>query len=88
METKDGGQGIGSSFHVGEGVFITARHVIEGNRILKMSTTERALKTTGFHAYSRTVELMYSPGNLHIIKGPFYNPDRNIDVAAIVVEPL
>ncbi|PKQ89426.1 hypothetical protein CXK86_20485 [Paenibacillus sp. BGI2013] len=46
VETKDGEQGIGSAFHVGEGVFITARHVIEGNSILKMGTTERARRLT------------------------------------------
>ena len=27
VEKKDGTRGIGSCFHVGEGVFVTARHV-------------------------------------------------------------
>lgn len=40
VEKKDGTSGIGSCFHVGEGVFVTARHVVEGNRIIKVKITE------------------------------------------------
>ncbi|WP_083294665.1 S1 family peptidase [Burkholderia plantarii] len=32
----DGTEGIGSAFHVGEGVFVTARHVVENNEILEV----------------------------------------------------
>jgi hypothetical protein len=34
VKLPDGGQTIGSAFHVGEGVFLTARHVVEDNQIL------------------------------------------------------
>lgn len=40
IETDDGTRGIGSCFHVGEGVFVTARHVVEGNVIKKVEITE------------------------------------------------
>lgn len=36
----DGTRGIGSSFHVGGGVFVTARHVVEGNEVLEVKITE------------------------------------------------
>jgi hypothetical protein len=29
---------MGSAFHVGENVFITARHVVDGNEILEVLT--------------------------------------------------
>src|SRR5690606_19671552 len=31
-------RGIGTAFHVGGGVFVTARHVIEGKRITRLGT--------------------------------------------------
>jgi hypothetical protein len=33
VKTPDGDHHIGSAFHVGEGLFLTARHVVEGNEI-------------------------------------------------------
>lgn len=40
LNKPDGCQAIGSAFHIGDGVFITARHVIEGNTITEFATTE------------------------------------------------
>jgi hypothetical protein len=38
---KDRGtKGIGSAFHVGEGIFVTARHVVEGKEITEIKITE------------------------------------------------
>ncbi|MBT1514366.1 trypsin-like peptidase domain-containing protein [Bradyrhizobium sp. SRL28] len=36
----DGSRGIGSAFHVGNNVFVTARHVVENNEILEIKITE------------------------------------------------
>ncbi|HBE76789.1 MAG TPA: hypothetical protein DDW65_03275 [Firmicutes bacterium] len=36
----DGNRGIGSAFHIGEGVFVTARHVLEENEIIEIKATE------------------------------------------------
>lgn len=44
VEKPDGGQGIGTAFHVGEGSFVTARHVVEGNKILEIGIDQ------GFHS--------------------------------------
>jgi len=40
IQKPDSTLGIGSAFHIGEGVFVTARHVVEGNKILQVKITE------------------------------------------------
>jgi Trypsin-like peptidase domain len=42
VEVEDlstGRLGIGSSFHIGEGIFVTAAHVVRGKRVLTLGTT-------------------------------------------------
>ncbi|MBI1424429.1 MAG: hypothetical protein GC149_13375 [Gammaproteobacteria bacterium] len=46
VETQDGIRCIGSCFHAGEGVFVTARHVIEGASIVEIKLTEPVAVTT------------------------------------------
>ena len=46
VEKPDGQRSIGSAFHIGDGVFVTARHVIEGNRIIEVKITESVGVTT------------------------------------------
>jgi hypothetical protein len=38
VQGEDGTPGVGSAFHVGEGVFVTARHVVEDQRIVSVSS--------------------------------------------------
>jgi S1-C subfamily serine protease len=40
---QNGEERIGSCFHVGEGVFVTARHVVEGNRVVEVGVDGVAL---------------------------------------------
>lgn len=40
VEDDSGNRSVGSSFHIGEGVFVTARHVVENKRILEVRITE------------------------------------------------
>ncbi|MGX1118000.1 hypothetical protein RKD37_003363 [Streptomyces ambofaciens] len=40
VESPNGDLGIGSAFHVGDGVFLTARHVVEDKRITEICMTE------------------------------------------------
>ena len=40
VEKPDGIRSIGSAFHVGDGIFVTARHVVEGNQIIEIKITE------------------------------------------------
>ena len=34
VESSDGDRGIGTAFHVGGGIYVTARHVVEGQTII------------------------------------------------------
>jgi hypothetical protein len=92
----DGSEAIGSAFHVGEGVFVTARHVVEGKEIRKVATfasayirlsgeeAEKSLCTvaTGDEQYKA-----YSlrPAALAIERGPYYHPDDKVDIAVFRV---
>jgi hypothetical protein len=40
VEKPDGAHSIASAFHVGEGVFVTSRHVVEGSTIREVKITE------------------------------------------------
>jgi hypothetical protein len=40
VELPNGDRSIGSAFHIGEGVFVTARHVLEGNKVAEIKITE------------------------------------------------
>ena len=45
----DGTRGIGSAFHVGEGIFVTARHVVDRNEIVEVRISEPvAIKSKEF----------------------------------------
>jgi S1-C subfamily serine protease len=38
-DAKTGDRGIGSAFHIGEGVFVTAAHVVRNKHVLELGTT-------------------------------------------------
>ncbi len=40
VKSADGLESIGPAFHVGEGAFVTARHVVEAKTILRIATTQ------------------------------------------------
>src|SRR5665811_1318737 len=40
VKKADGSQGIGTATHVGEGVYVTARHVVDGHEIVEVGSTE------------------------------------------------
>jgi len=40
VELPKGDKSIGSAFHIGDGVFVTARHVVAGNTIIQIRITE------------------------------------------------
>jgi hypothetical protein len=96
VEKTDGTQSIGSAFHVGEGVFVTARHVVEGLRILEIATTERSyidakdseetlVSIATPDGAQRRVHLVTS-STLEIESGPYFHPDETVDVAVFRVQ--
>jgi hypothetical protein len=98
----EGKESIGSAFHVGEGVFVTARHVVENATIKEVRTTQpfrRPLKEVipeysddAIAEIEKTVgqpptwPVFQVPSN--VIKGPFFHSDTAIDVGVFAVEGL
>lgn len=92
VELPNGEQSIGSAFHVGDGVFITARHVVDGNKILEIANTiERYVPdesgNTTFHDLEGSFRVV-CPSKGRVVQGPLFHPDDSVDVAALVVEGL
>jgi len=95
-------ESIGSAFHVGEGVFVTARHVVENAIINEVKATEtfrRPLKEAIpeyrddviaeiAKTIGQTPTWPVSQASLRMIKGPFFHTDDAIDVAVFKVEGL
>lgn len=100
VQKPNGDQGIGSAVHVGEGVFVTARHVVEGCEILEVARTDRAyVPLEGEEAANARVFLQtpdgesqpvhwVSEGILQISKGPFYHSDPGVDIAVFTVTEI
>lgn len=93
VERPDGSQAIGSAFHVGEGVFLTARHVVDGCKILEVANTvsrhvpDPVGKTT-FADGDGTTYRFVPAAKGEVSKGPFFHPVDSIDVAALVVSGI
>lgn len=92
VELPNGDQSIGSAFHVGEGVFVTARHVVDGNKILEVANTIQryvpdASGNTTIHGVEGRFRTIF-PASGRVVRGPLFHPDDSVDVAALVVEGL
>jgi hypothetical protein len=99
VESADGKRGIGSAFHVGEGVFVTARHVVEGKKILQVGTTEDVyIPLEGEEAGQPRAELQIgedqipvhwiAPQVLALRNDPRLSSDPLVDVAVFQVEDI
>lgn len=75
----NGDEGIGSAFHIGDGIFVTARHVIDEVTIKEIATTKSA------HLSEETGGKPAPPRRFKIIDGPYYGPDE-LDVAVFRVD--
>jgi S1-C subfamily serine protease len=71
---EKGDEGIGSAFHIGQGIFVTARHVIEGTTIKEIATTKSARLS------EEADGIAAPPRRLEVVDGPFFGPD-GLDVA-------
>ena len=79
IETEDehGNIGIGTGFHVGEGVFLTAAHVVRNRTITDIGRDDGA--TIAAQDETRT--------SLKLVNGPYFHADEHIDVACFRAEP-
>ena len=88
VELPNGDRSIGSAFHVGENTWITAAHVVRGNRVVEIGTTE---SWEGKQWVDRLERLETHDGagfrmpyrRFSLVSGPFYHPDPAVDVAAM-----
>src|SRR5687767_13164325 len=81
VKTSSGDNGIGTAFHVGEGIFVTARHVIEGNQITEVATTKRVKIINAPRTKNSDPEITYfEPKKLTITSGPFFSKDARVDI--------
>lgn len=76
---KDGQEQVGSSFHIGEGVFLTARHVVEGSQILEVASTK------SIHLTNENKNQTFPPQRFNIIEGPYYGAN-DLDIALFRAE--
>jgi Trypsin-like peptidase domain len=96
---KDGDESVGSAFHVGDGIFVTARHVVDGRRIKEMRVTDANLfyrsdlyPETAAGSYTISPE---SPricedieGRVEVVGGPWYHSNPAVDIAAVKVSGI
>jgi Trypsin-like peptidase domain len=75
----EGDEGIGSAFHIGNGIFVTARHVVEGVTIKEIATTKSV------HLSEEADGKSAPPRRLEIVDGPYFGPDQ-LDVAVFRVD--
>lgn len=90
----DGATGIGTGFHVGDGVFVTARHVVEGMQSIGVGFDDDAvtqqLMTRSFNDEFKIHGMFQSGRNyaeVKVIEGPLYHSDPTVDVACFKVAP-
>lgn len=92
VELPNGDQSIGSTFHVGEGVFVTARHVVDSNKIIEIANTighdipDESGNMTIHGNEGRFTTIFPSKGK--VVRGPLFHPDDSVDIAAFVVEGI
>lgn len=92
VRLPNGAESIGAAFHVGENVFLTARHVVDGNEIIEVANTiQQCIPDDVGNVIIHGKEGKYRsifPGKGKLLKGPFFHPDDSVDVAAIIVEGI
>src|SRR4051794_3315532 len=90
VETPSGDHRIGSAFHLGENIWVTARHVVDGNKILEIGTT-----TNSIEDYSEKLEKnngvldgdwFSASGGYKVVGQPMLHPEQGVDVAVLRLE--
>ncbi len=87
IDNKTREEGIGTAFHIGNGIFVTAKHVVEGKDVVEIATTKRAIKKYLSNEYRIETIDYASPQRLRLIDGPKFSESADsVDVAVFKVE--
>ncbi|WP_050523532.1 S1 family peptidase [Pseudorhodobacter wandonensis] len=84
VKDKNGDHGIGSAFHVGDGSFVTARHVMEGKAECSVE-----IDSYRHHRWLRQTVHFQKPDRFELVAlQPLFHPDSKKDVAVFSVPSL
>ncbi len=90
VETPEGDTGIGTAFHIGDNVWITARHVVDGNTIVKIGTTESSIASYSQRMDENNGALrgdwFSGCGVYRLVGEPMLHPESTVDVAALKLD--
>ena len=82
VKTIDGDESIGTAFHIGQGYFVTAKHVLEKNTLLEVCLTQPLSILDGPHSDPLTEQ--ERPTLLTVVSSPIF-AEGDIDVAIFQV---
>jgi hypothetical protein len=82
----DGEDAVGTAFHVGEGVLVTARHVVEGREVKEVGFGDRS----AIDRQSISLESIKngSYGKVRVTAGPYCHTNPDVDVACLRIDPV
>jgi hypothetical protein len=83
---EDGSVAIGTCFHVGAGVFVTAAHVIRGRTITEIGFDDGLTALQLLEKREHWGKKMY--GSVNIQSGPHFHDDELVDVACFRADPF
>jgi S1-C subfamily serine protease len=79
VEDASGRPSIGTCFHIGDQIFVTARHVVDKQKVVKVATTVGSFGPS----YGS-----FLPNHATQIEGPFFHPNDDYDLAALRIPRL
>jgi hypothetical protein len=79
VQDRAGDRHIGTCFHIGNDVFITARHVVEDREILSIATSNAGVRNVG----GGWGVADFPPERAKTIEGPYFHPKPEYDLAAL-----
>ncbi|WP_254618009.1 S1 family peptidase [Vibrio metschnikovii] len=84
VESSEGLESIGTAFHIGQGYFVTARHVVNNNKIREVAITQPHRKIMDHHAPPLSED--ERPRTLKVYSDPVLAENEVDDVAVFRVE--